>query len=80
MLLDLADASLEQHELNLDDPPEDRGSLMTAMDRLNRRYGRGTVVVGTAGTPRPNRRWMMKQELKTPNYTTDWNELPVVRA
>jgi DNA polymerase V len=80
MLLDLADASLEQHELDLDVPPEDRGSLMTALDRLNRRYGRGTVVVGSAGTSRPHRRWMMKQELKTPNYTTDWNELPVVRA
>ena len=80
MLLDLADASLEQHELDLDAPPEDRGSLMTALDRLNRRYGRGTVVVGSAGTSRPHRPWMMKQELKTPNYTTDWNELPVVRA
>lgn len=54
---------------------------MTAMDRLNRRYGRGTVFfVGSAGTAGPRRRWVMKQELKTPNYTTDWDELPIVRA
>ncbi|MCG6934217.1 MAG: DUF4113 domain-containing protein [Gallionella sp.] len=23
-------------------------------------------------------RWAMRRERKTPNYTTDWNELPVV--
>ncbi len=80
MLLDLADASIEQHELDLDEPPEDRASLMLAMDTLNRRFGRGTIFAGSAGTGGQRRRWVMKQELKTPNYTTDWNELPLVRA
>ena len=80
MLLDLADAGIEQHELDLDAPPEDRASLMLAMDTLNRRFGRGTIFAGSAGTGGQRRRWVMKQELKTPNYTTDWNELPLVRA
>lgn len=80
MLLDLAESSREQHELDLDEPPEDRGSLMSAMDQLNRRYGRGTVFVASAGTAGPRRRWAMKQDLKTPNYTTDWNDLPIARA
>jgi DNA polymerase V len=80
MLLDLQDAAVEQHELQLDQPPEDRSSLMGAMDRINAKYGRGTVVVASAGIAGPHRRWVMKQEWKTPNYTTDWNELPLVRA
>lgn len=80
MLLDLVDAQLEQHELDLDEPPEDRGSLMSAMDVLNRRFGRGTVFPASAGTGGQRRRWVMRQELKTPNYTTDWNELAIVRA
>ncbi len=80
MLLDLTNASVEQRELNLDAQPEDRSSLMLAMDDLNRRYGRGTVFTGSAGTGGQRRRWVMKQELKTPNYTTDWNDLPIVRA
>ena len=80
MLLDICDRSLEQHELDLEEPPADRGTLMSAMDKLNRRYGRNTVYVASAGTAGQRRHWAMKQEWKTPNYTTDWNELPIVRA
>lgn len=80
MLMDLSPAAREQHELDLDVPPDDRGALMAAVDVLNRRYGRGTVYPASAGTAGQRRPWVMKQERKTPNYTTDWNELPIVRA
>ena len=80
MLLDLANIDVVQHELALDAPPEDRGRLMAAMDSLNSRFGRGTVTAGSAGTGGQRRRWVMRQELKTPNYTTEWGELPIVRA
>lgn len=80
MLLDLAAAAREQHELDLDEAPQDRGALMSTIDLLNRRYGRQTVFVGRAGTAGTRRRWAMKQDLKTPNYTTDWNDLAIVRA
>lgn len=80
MLLDLVDQAQEQTELDLDAPPEDKGRLMAAVDGLNRRYGRGTVTPGSAVAGTARRRWMMRQELKTPNYTTSWDELPIVRA
>lgn len=79
-LLDLQDTSIEQHELALDDTEGDRSTLMTAIDRLNTRYGRGAVAVASGGTRGDRRQWVMRQELKTPDYTTCWDSMPVVRA
>jgi DNA polymerase V len=80
MLLDLIDASVDQAELDLDEPPADRGDLMAALDRINRRYGRGAVYVGSEGTKGARRRWVMKQNLRTPDYTTRLEDIPLVRA
>ena len=80
MLLDLQDASIEQGELNLDEPEVDRGRLMGTIDELNLRYGRGAVKLASAGTAGPRRGWVMKQSLKTPDYTTRWTDLPLARA
>lgn len=49
--------------------------LMLALDSLNLRFGRGTVKVSTQGAFRD---WEMRQERKSPNYTTCWDEVPVV--
>jgi DNA polymerase V len=48
--------------------------LMTAIDGLNARFGRGTVKVSTGGL---RDEWAMRQERKSPNYTTDWDAMPV---
>ncbi|MGF6527643.1 Y-family DNA polymerase [Variovorax sp. PvP013] len=80
MLLDLHDASTEQGELDLDDASEDRSKLMDAMDAINGRYGRGALTLASAGTAREARSWVMKQDLKTPDYTTRWTDLPCARA
>lgn len=80
MLLDLQDDSVEQFELGLDDGAKDRGRLMKAMDLLNERFGRGTVSVASSGIKVGHKAWSMKQERKTPNYTTVWEDMPVVRA
>lgn len=49
--------------------------LMNALDGLNQRFGRGTVKVSTQGA---FKEWQMKQERKSPNYTTSWDEVPFV--
>lgn len=49
--------------------------LMDALDGLNQRFGRGTVKVSTQGA---YQEWQMKQERKSPNYTTDWDQVPCV--
>lgn len=81
MLLDLQSCEFEQCELALaDDPSEDRSRLMFALDALNQRYGKGTVHCGSAGTTRQVKSWGMKQERRTPQYTTRWEDVPIARA
>ncbi|WP_342666790.1 DUF4113 domain-containing protein [Phenylobacterium immobile] len=50
---------------------------MAALDASNRRFGRGSVVIG-ATTGRT--RWTQKAEWRTPRYTTRLDEVPVARA
>ena len=76
MLTELSPASMRQQNLFL--PSEDKRSkpVLHAMDQLNDRWGRDTVRYAASGITRG---WSMKQQWKSPAYTTKWNELPVVR-
>lgn len=81
MLLELQTDSVQQHELVLeDDCVVERGHLMATLDGLNLRYGKGTVSMASAGLAGDRRTWSMKQERRTPAYTTDWHDLAVARA
>jgi len=81
LLLDLQSDSVEQHELALEDDDDvGRSHLMEALDDLNLRYGRGTVTMASAGVAGDRRAWSMKQERRTPAYTTDSRDLAVARA
>ena len=80
MLLDLQDGRVEQAELELDAPREDRIALMAAMDRINMRYGRGTLQLASAGTAGDGRRFAMRQQHRTQDYMTSWSQLPIARA
>lgn len=48
--------------------------LMDALDALNQRFGRGTVKVSTQGAYKT---WQMRQERKSPSYTTQWDQTPI---
>ena len=81
MLLELQPNTVLQAELDLQrDEAPDRSGLMAAMDDLNQRYGRGTVQMASSGLGGDRRAWAMKQERRTPGYTTCWADMPVVRA
>ena len=81
MLLELQSDSIQQQELALEeDDAVERGRLMETLDGLNLRYGRGTVSIGSAGLAGDQRAWSMKQERRTPAYTTNWNDIAVARA
>lgn len=80
MLLDLQPDDLCQGELSLDEPGGDQTQLMTAVDAINQRYGRGAIGIASAGPAGATKHWQMRQERKTPAYTTNWAELPIVRA
>ncbi len=59
-----------------DDPVEQAksDSMMRVMDAINRKMGQGSVTVAASGV---KQRWAMRRERKSPNYTTEWSELPV---
>ena len=46
--------------------------LMAVLDIINQRYGRHTLKLGSEGFKAP---WKMKQNFKSPGYTTHWDEL-----
>ncbi|KAB8066285.1 Y-family DNA polymerase [Janthinobacterium violaceinigrum] len=78
MLMDLQPDTQRQGVLF--DAGRDRArsvAAMAALDALNERFGRDTVHLGSAGLVR---RWAMLSENRTPRYTTNWLELPKVRA
>ena len=74
MLSEISPVTQRQGDLLEEDLPTN-GMLMRALDTLNQRFGRGTVQVSTQGAYQG---WQMRQERKSPNYTTDWDDVPVV--
>ena len=50
--------------------------LMTVMDNINKKMGKESIKVASEGFKRP---WKMKQENKSPSYTTNWDELLVTK-
>ena len=80
-LMNLQLASVQQGELELEPKDgRDRTRLMEAMDVLNGRFGKGTLHVGSTGLQGTGRTWGMRQERRTPQYTTRWQDVPVARA
>jgi DNA polymerase V len=49
-----------------------KANLMIAFDKLNTRYGRGTVRLAVLGS---NQKWQMKATHRSNRYTTLWSEL-----
>ena len=85
MLLDLQPATQGQQVLELGDDAvvheRRQARLMRALDAVNDRFGRGTLTLGSAGLCQEARpRWTMRQERRTPRYTTCWDELLTVSA
>jgi DNA polymerase V len=74
MLSELSPVTHQQGDW-LEASPPGHSKLMQALDHLNARYGRGAVKVSTQGAYQG---WQMRQERKSPNYTTDWDDVPVV--
>ena len=77
--MDIQDATLHQTEINFDETPTN-SRLMQAMDKINLKFGKGTLAIGSTGVTKQVHEWGMKQERRTPNYTTSWEDMPIARA
>ncbi len=47
---------------------------MEALDSINYQFGRGTIRYAAEDLAR---RWRPKQQLRSPHYISDWNDLPI---
>ena len=59
---------------------KDRGRsmrLMSALDSVNDRWGAGTLHYASSGITKA---WKTQFHRRSPAYTTDWDELPIVNA
>jgi DNA polymerase V len=61
----------------LREPDQRADRLMAVLDQVNAKWGRETLFAASSGVERP---WRMRQEMRSPRYTTVWNELPVAMA
>jgi len=62
--------SLFQDDSN-DNPKSER--LMTVLDAINNAHGRHSIRYSSQGL---SSRWQMRQQLRSPAYTTRWECLP----
>jgi DNA polymerase V len=53
---------------------QSNAELIQVMDELNSRYGKGTLKLSQDGS---TKNWAMRQEKKSPGYTTDWDAVAV---
>ena len=49
--------------------------LMQCFDGINKRYGSGTISIASAGQ---TQRWNMKRNFLSPQYTTNWYDIPKI--
>lgn len=83
ILQDLFVGIEQQTDLLFTDPStsRDASALMEAMDQINARFGKGVVHVASTGqTQSDESGWRMKQERRTPRYTTRLDDVPIARA
>jgi len=73
VLMNLTDSA--NHQASLFCTHRDNDRLMAVMDRINAMWGRGTLRSAATGVAKS---WAMKRERMSPQYTTCWEQLPVV--
>ncbi len=73
MLLGLSSAKERQYDLLSLRNEVQQESLMKALDGVNKKYGANSLFFAAAGI---RKEWQMMRQMKSPHYTTNWQELP----
>jgi DNA polymerase V len=77
MLLELTPVARAQETLWEPADDDRTAARLAVLDRINARWGRGTLRLAREGFAQP---WAMRQDCRSPAYTTRWADLPVARA
>jgi DNA polymerase V len=77
MLMELVPEGGQQTDLFSHDASDTKKSkLMATLDSINNKYSKGTIKLASEGVDKV---WAMRRNYKSPNYTGDWGELPLVK-
>lgn len=89
ILTDIIDAANAQENLFGTYQASEKPQLMQVIDHCNRRHGQRSLVFASMGTPAALRgmegnqkdaaAWAMNRNMKSPRYTTNWQELIQVK-
>ena len=76
-LIEIVDRKYYQFDLLHQGQPEKSDRIMAVMDKINKSAGKGTLFLAAQGVSKP---WYMRQQFTSPQYTTKWSDLPVIKA
>ena len=73
----------DQEDMNINNQVRNK-ELMKTVDSINKRFGDGKLrlssdINGSFYLKKKNVKWLMKSEYQSPNYTTDWVDIPKVK-
>lgn len=74
--IELESRKFQQPDLFI--PDQSNPALMTCLDKINNRYGQGTLKLGAEG--QKSQTWQMRREFLSPQYTTNWRDIPKIRC
>jgi DNA polymerase V len=75
-LMDLTDGGYFQHDLFTENQSSQAHTLMASIDTINQRYGKEHLFFGRQGV---QRQWSMAREFKSPAYTTQLKDVPIIK-
>lgn len=78
LLGDLSDANRTQLSLFEKKDMEKSDKVMKVLDNINKKFGNDTLKFSSSGLS-GNEEWKIKCNMRSPSYTTDWNQLPRVK-
>lgn len=73
--IELASNQFKQGDLFMVD--KNNLALMQCFDSINNRYGAGSINIASAGQ---TKKWNMKRHFLSPQYTTNWHDIPKIRC
>ncbi|MCK5662300.1 MAG: DUF4113 domain-containing protein, partial [Thiotrichaceae bacterium] len=76
-LLELSSKTQQQLDLFHSGQSVKTDQLMQIMDKVNAVYGKNSIYMAAEGV---HKKWAMRQAYRSPSYTSQWHELPLIKC
>jgi DNA polymerase V len=78
-IIEMRDKNSHQFDLFQAGQSRRADEVMKVMDQINQQHGRGSLFLAAQGNS-PSNRWYMRQQYLSPQYTTQWADIPVAKC